>query len=238
MNILITGGSSGLGESITKCLAASYPEANVFFTYNSSVENAESLEGQFKNTKALQLNFKNNESVDSIATKIPELCIDVLINNAVTSLTKNHFHKTNNEVFVNGFTENINPVLKITAAFLKAARVRKSGKIITVLSSITAGAPLTGWAAYTAEKNYLLSMAKSWAAENVQFNIQSNCISPEFMDTPLNKDFDIRLKEEMLKAHPLKRLLTTEEAAETVKFLITASPHINGQNIFLNNGKN
>ena len=237
MNILITGGSSGLGKSITELLAMAHPQATVYFTYNSSFEAATEIEKQFKNTKALALNFKGEKSIQDIIEKITSLNIDVLVNNAVTSLNKNHFHKAAVEVFSNGFTDNILPVIKLTAAFIKAARIKKAGKIITILSSAISGSPLTGWAAYTAEKNYLLSLAKSWASENVQFNIQSNCISPEFMDTAINKDLDYRLKEEMVKSHPLKRLLTTNEVAETVNFFLTASPHINGQNIFLNNGK-
>lgn len=237
MNILITGGSSGLGKSITECLATAHPLSTIYFTYNSSLVAATEIENQFNNTKALSLNFKDEKNVQDIIEKITSLNIDVLVNNAVTSLHKNHFHKTAAEVFSEGFTDNILPVIKLAAAFIKAARVKKTGKIITILSSAIGGSPLIGWAAYTAEKNYLLSLAKSWASENVQFNIQSNCVSPEFMDTAINKDLDYRLKEEMIKTHPLKRLLTTNEVADTVNFLVTASSHINGQNLFLNNGK-
>ena len=81
-------------------------------------------------------------------------------------------------------------------------------------------------------------MVKSWAAENVQFNIQSNAVSPEFMDTALNEGLDPRLKEAMVKHHPLKKLLTPADVADTVKFLIEAPAHLNGQNIFLDTGKN
>ena len=237
MNILITGGSSGLGKSITECLVTTHPQATIYFTYNSSADAALEIEKQFSNTKAIQLDFKKEESIQAIIEKITSLDIDVLINNAVTSLHKNHFHKTTADIFSNGFSDNILPVIKITAAFIKAARLKKAGKIITILSAAIAGSPLTGWASYTAEKNYLLSLTKSWASENAQFNIQSNSISPEFMDTAINKELDYRLKEEIIKTHPLKRLLTTNEVAETVNFLVTASPHVNGQNIFLNNGK-
>ena len=238
MNILITGGSSGLGKSITECLSAMHPQATIYFTYNSSADAALEIETKFSNTKAIQLDFKKEKSILATNEKITSLNIDVLINNAVTSLHKNHFHKTTAEIFSNGFSDNILPVIKITAAFIKAARLKKAGKIITILSAVIAGSPLTGWASYTAEKNYLLSLTKSWASENAQFNIQSNCISPDFMDTPLNRGTDTRVKEEIVKSQPLKKLLTVEEVADTVKFLVTAPAHLTGQNIFLNNGKN
>ena len=238
MNILITGGSSGLGKAFTTKLAQEHPESTIYFTYNSSVEDAKDIEKRFSNTSALQLNFKNSQSIDAIAVKIIDYNIDVLINNAVSSFSNNHFHKTDNSLFLTSFTENILPVLKISSAFIKEARQKKSGKIITILTAYVGGAPVLGLSEYIANKNYLLSMARSWATENVKFNIQSNCISPEFMDTPLNSSLDVRLKEEMTKSHPLKKLLTTEDVAEVVNFLVTAPAHINGQNIFLDTGKN
>lgn len=238
MNILITGGASGLGKSITETLAASYPDAKVFFTYNSSEEAAESIEKSLKNTIALKLNFKEKQSIDELADKIASLNIDVLIHNALTGLRLNHFHKVDSEEFLRDFEENIYPVLKITRSFIKISRVRKSGKIITILSSAVSGIPVTGLSGYIAEKKYILSMSKSWASENVQFNIQSNCISPGFMDTPLNNKIDLKTKEQLILAHPLKKLLTTGEVADVVKFLVSASSNLSGQNIFLNNGKN
>lgn len=238
MNILITGGSSGLGKTFTTDLALKHPDATIYFTYNSSVDAAKEIESSFSNTHALQLNFKEEASIQAIAEKIATLNIDVLINNAVSSFSNNHFHKTDNQLFLTSFTENILPVLNITAAFIKAARQRKSGKIITILTAYVGGVPVLGLSEYIANKNYLLSMARSWASENVKFNIQSNCVSPEFMDTPLNATLDARLKEEMVKSHPLKKLLTTQDVAEVVAFLVTAPAHVNGQNIFLDTGKN
>lgn len=238
MNILITGGSSGLGKSITESLSKAYPEATVYFTYNSSADAASEIEKSFSNTKALPLNFGKPESVNALCAKMQDLDIDILINNAVSSISMNHFYKMPAEEFQSSFTINVLPVLQITGVFLKFARIKKSGKIITVLSSYISGMPQTGLSAYIAEKNYLLSMVKSWASENIKFNIQSNAISPEFMDTPLNKNVDERVKEEMIKSHPLKKLLTADDAAEVVKFLTTAPAHLTGENIFVNSAKN
>jgi NAD(P)-dependent dehydrogenase (short-subunit alcohol dehydrogenase family) len=237
MKIFITGGSSGLGKSITEELAVAYPAATIYFTFNSSSDAAAAIEAKYKNTVALQLNFKDAASVGSMTEKIQSLEIDVLINNAIAGKYVNHFHKTDTAIFTQGFSENILPAIQLTAGFIKAARKKKSGKIITVLTSALGGMPETGMSAYIAEKAYLLSLCKSWATENIQFNIQSNAVSPEFMDTTLNNDVDFRIKEALIKGHPLKRLLTTEEVAQTVKFLVEAPAHFTGQNIFINSGR-
>ena len=79
MNILITGGASGLGETITKTLAAN--SANfVFFTYSNSQANASKIEKEFSNTKAFKCDFKSQAELNSLTENIKDLRIDVLIN--------------------------------------------------------------------------------------------------------------------------------------------------------------
>jgi NAD(P)-dependent dehydrogenase (short-subunit alcohol dehydrogenase family) len=232
MNILITGGASGLGRSITTNLASHLPDSTVFFTYNKSKEAASALENQYPNVRSIKCDFSDTNELDALLKRMEIDHIDILINNAIVSFTKNYFHKIEADEFLDGFKKNILPSLLITQQFIKRARKNKFGKIITILSSAI-NDPLIGWSRYTAEKMYLLAMHKSWAKENIQFNITSNCVSPDFMKTDLQQDIDERILEEMISKHPLKRLLTTDEVAEIIYFLISATQHINGENIII-----
>ena len=58
------------------------------------------------------------------------------------------------------------------------------------------------------------------------------------MLTPLHTETDERLIENMIAQHPLKKLLTTDEVAQTVLYICNASQQLNGQNIILNAGQN
>ena len=58
------------------------------------------------------------------------------------------------------------------------------------------------------------------------------------MPTNFSKGTDERVLEQMKESHPLKKLLTTEEVAETVFFLANASLHINGEDIVMNAAAN
>lgn len=235
MNILVTGGASGLGESIVRELAAK--EGNkVFFTYCGSGAAAKQLEKEFQNTKAIHCDFTKEESLSQLLEQIQQLELDILINNAIPGLVKKHFHKMDHQDFLSGFVNGVIPVIRITRQCILQFRKMKNGKIITVLSAAGVGKPPVGWSEYVAAKAYLESLSKSWATENISSGITANCISPSFMQTRLTADTDERVIEEMIKNHPLKKLLTTAEVACEVWNLCTASQHINGINLVMNAG--
>lgn len=238
MNFLITGGASGLGYAITRAVASAYPEAKIYFTYYSSDNKAQQLQAISANNIGIKCDFKNNEDILSLCRLIDTSEIDVLINNALTSLQKKYFYKTPTVDFNESFVTDVVPVLEITKAFLIRARQKKFGKIITILSAGLLNKPAIGWSVYLANKAYLQAMHRSWATENIAFNITSNCVSPDFMLTPLQAGVDERVIENMITDHPLKKLLTVEEVAQTVLFICNSSQQLNGQNIILNAGQN
>lgn len=234
MNILITGGASGLGEAITRKLAGD-SNNRVYFSYNGSVSNAQALEKEFLNAKAIKCNFRDLEEVKQLQQLISTLDLDVLVNNAYTGdPIKTYFHKIEMDDFTNEFLTNIIPTVLITQSAITSFRKKKSGKIITILTSYLINTPPIGASSYVACKAYLGSLVKSWANENAKFNITSNSVSPSFMLTGLTNDTDERIIEQMELAHPLKKLLTTEEVAETIQFLASASIQLNGVDIPIN----
>ena len=234
MIVLITGGASGLGKSITEKMAQQN-DTLVYFTYCNSLESAKDLERGYKNVKSIFCNFNDMGSVMQLAKKISEINLDVVVNNAFSGkIEKQYFHKTDVSVFVDSFKRNIEALITLNKEIIGVFRKKKAGKIITILTSYLINKPPTGLSEYVAQKAYMLSLAKSWAVENAQFNITSNCISPSIMLTNLTSDTDERIIEEMIGKHPLKKLLEKDEVANTVVFLSMATNHMNGVNIILN----
>ena len=233
MNILITGGASGLGKAITIKLCQD-PKNKVIFTYNSSLKEAQKIERQFSNAKSFKLDFNSQENFSQFIDKMPEFELDILVNNAITGYTQNYFHKMERDVFLNSFKINILPVIQLTQQFIKDSRKKKSGKIITILTSFIINKPPLGLAEYVANKAYLQSLTKSWAIENLAFGITSNSISPSIMMTNLTKDIDKRLVVGMIENNPNKSLLKEDEVAEAVWFFANSSSQINGSNLIIN----
>ncbi len=238
MNILITGGSSGLGRAIVEALTVS-EEHQIFFTYNRHSKEAKGLVGSKSNIHAIKCDFTNTAEVGQLVDKIPSLNLDVLINNAYVGLAQgNHYHKTDANDFLLSFENNLLPTIKISQAAINGFRKNKFGKIINILTSSLINLPPSGYAVYASNKAYLLQLSKSWNSEYRKFNITSNCVSPDFMLTNLTEALDERIVEQMKDEHPLKKILTTDEVAESVAFLVNASQQINGVNLVVNAAKN
>jgi NAD(P)-dependent dehydrogenase (short-subunit alcohol dehydrogenase family) len=236
VRILITGGASGLGEVITRRFCA-LGDNVVYFTFSKSSVGAANIVAQYPGSESIACDFTDDASLARLLARVPELDIDVLVNNALASMQTRHFHQSDARGFLSSFEANVMPTLRITQQAIKGFRKKKSGKIITVLSSYVVNRPPMGLSEYVANKAYLQSLSRSWAVENARLNITANCISPSIMRTSLTADLDERQIEEALAGHPLGRLVTPNEIADTVLFLAQASSHINGINMLINSGE-
>ena len=218
MNILVTGGSSGLGKSIVEKLCSD-KKNHIYFTYNNSIENSKNICYKYPNADAIKCDFTNNSELDKFLENFKNLNINILINNFYswpknlllpgTFFTKN-FHKIEASEFIDEFKNNIMPNIMITQEAIKHFRINKFGKIITILTSVL-DSPIIGSSIYVANKNYLKGLAKVWAVENVRFNITSNTISPSFMLTPHTLKMDERLKDQF--KNNTNELLTVENVS-------------------------
>lgn len=231
MNILVTGGASGLGLSITRLLASD-KKNKVHFTYCKSTEQARILMSENENVNGIFCDFTKSESLENLVAYIGSIHLDVLINNAyVGPLMTKRFTDVSPKNWLEGFSNNILPTLQITQSVISKFKVQKSGKIITILSSVVLGIPPIGWSQYCSEKSYLNAMCKSWASENITYNITSNAVSPSYMKTGIHGEQDERILEILKNQHPLKSLLSTDETASIIAFLVNCTQQMNGVNI-------
>ena len=236
MNILVTGGASGLGLEIFETLSKA--GHSVTFTYSKSEEQAEKNLLQFPKSKKFKCDFTDSKSVNAFIEEIGGMDLEVLINNALPSINAVQFQKTVIESLTESFNCNVIPVLKITQACITNFRKKKRGRIISILTSYLTNRPPIGYSEYVANKAYIHAMSKTWANENSKFGIIVNCISPSIMNTPLNKSVDERLLENLAINNPFGQLLAPSEVADIVNFLVSSPRQLNGCNLLINGGEN
>lgn len=235
MNILITGGSSGLGKKIVEVLSEQQNN-NIFFTYNTHVADALAIEKSRNNITSIKVDFCNDEDIDNLINNLATINMDVLINNAYVGCPQTtYFHKVEPIDFLDGFKHNIIPTIRITQEAIILFKKKRFGKIINILTDALSNPPM-GYSVYASNKAYLLELSKIWNKEYTRYNITSNCVSPAYMRTDFTQ-LDERFVEQMEQTHPLKKLLTTDEVAKVVAFLVESSQQVNGVNIALNAGQ-
>jgi NAD(P)-dependent dehydrogenase (short-subunit alcohol dehydrogenase family) len=140
--------------------------------------------------------------------------------------------------------------INLTAQFLSCKRAvtemkKTGGGVIINTASILGHGSQKTTAAYAASKAGIMGLTRTVAIDHARDNIRCVSISPGTIDTPLvqiaadtfvGRDPD-ELRREWAAAHPLNRLGTPEEVAETVFFL--ASPgagFITGSDILIDGG--
>ncbi len=237
MNILITGGTSGLGKATVELLVKDGHK--VYFSYLATEEFtavANKMEGTYANVKAIPLNFCDSESVDGFCEQMKEWNLDVLVNSTYVGKPQNtYFHKTAPEDFMNAFEMNIIPTVKITQAAIEGMKKKKFGKIINIITEAVLGLPPMGYALYACNKAYLMKLSDVVNKEYTRYNITSNSILPAYMQTNFAA-VDDRILEQMQHEHPLKKLLTVDEVAQAIKFFVDASQQVNGVKLPINAG--
>jgi 3-oxoacyl-[acyl-carrier protein] reductase len=119
---------------------------------------------------------------------------------------------------------------------IKKMLKNKSGKIINI-TSVVGHTGNVGQANYTASKAGIVAMSKSLAIEYAKKNINVNCISPGFINTPMTDQIDEKFKEVIIAKIPANRLGKPEDVANAVVFLSSnEADYINGETIHVNGG--
>ena len=210
-NIIITGGSSGIGESIIDLLLKN--KANVV-----NIDVNDNLK-----TKTIITDITNNQDVTKILNSIPKK-IDILINNAGIGLVGN-IENTDEKDFDKIFEVNVKGLFNITKLIIP--RMKQNGGSIINMASTAAIVGLDDRFAYSASKGAVMSMTNSIAKDYLSYGIRCNSISPgrvhtPFVDSYLEK-FYPNNKEEMFeklsKTQPLGRMANPSEVASLVLYL-------------------
>ena len=234
-NIIVTGASGGIGNSIIEKLSS--VGANILAS-GTRLEKLEELKKKYENIKILKFDMSHSEKIEEfIENSTKELggSLDCIINNAGI---------TQDNLAIRMSLDEWNKVIEInlTSTFLmckfaiKKMLKNKSGKIVNITSVVGHTGNL-GQANYTASKAGIIAMSKSLAIEYAKKNININCISPGFIKTKMTDKIDDKFKNIIISKIPSERLGDPDDIANAVLFLSSnQSNYINGETLHVNGG--
>tara|TARA_B100000795_G_scaffold107042_1_gene79062 strand:+ start:948 stop:1685 length:738 start_codon:yes stop_codon:yes gene_type:complete len=234
-NIIVTGASGGIGNSIVKKLYEN--DVNILAT-GTKIEKLEKLKQEFKNIKILKFDIAQHEKIEDFVNDATEKLggsLDCIVNNA--GITKDNLAiRMSLEEWTNVIDINLTSTFLMSKYSIKKMLKNKSGKIINI-TSVVGHTGNVGQANYTASKAGIVAMSKSLAIEYAKKNINVNCISPGFINTAMTDKIDEKFKEAIIAKIPSNRLGKPEDIANAVFFLISdQSDYINGETLHVNGG--
>ena len=234
-NIIVTGASGGIGNSIIKILSEN--GANLLAT-GTKIEKLEELKSKFENIKILKFDISQKDQIEQFienASKELGGNLDCIVNNA--GITQDNLAI---RMSLDEWTKVLD--INLTSTFLfckfgiKKMLKNKAGKIINITSVVGHTGNL-GQSNYTASKAGIIAMSKSLAIEYAKKNINVNCISPGFIQTAMTDKIDEKFKEIIISKIPAARMGEPEDVANAVLFLVSdLSNYINGETLHVNGG--
>ena len=233
---VVTGGTRGIGEAISKALKAAGYE--VAATYHSNDEAA----AKFKAETGVHVYkwdvSKYEDCVAGLATVAKELGpVEILVNNA--GITKDgFFHKMTPEQWYGVINTNLNSLFNMTRPVIEGMRERGFGRIINI-SSVNGQKGQAGQSNYSAAKAGDIGFTKALAQENASKGITVNAICPGYIATEMVKAIAKDVVEKaILPQIPLRRLGEPEEIGRCVVFLASDDAGlITGSTISANGGQ-
>jgi 3-oxoacyl-[acyl-carrier protein] reductase len=233
MNILITGGTKGIGKELVIFFSNHFE--NVFFFYKNSVDLSKELETKYKNCQGYKVDVSDTISCETTINNIIKKygSIDVLINNAGILMNK-LFINTNINEWKNIIDTNLNSIYNVTKPIIMNMIEKKHGKIINI-SSISGTKGFSGQTAYSSSKMGIIGFTKSLSKEVGKYNILVNSISPGFIETDILENISEKYKETIIKQIPTRTFGNVNEISNTALMLIKSN-YITGSNIIVDGG--
>ena len=248
-NVLVTGGSSGIGQAI----AVRFAEygANVAINYLTTPDEGRETEEQVhacvhrvrqEGVRDVLVQGDVSNEVDvvrMVGDAAGELGgLDVLINNAGIQISKPSDELTGAD-FDKVLAVNLRGSFLCAREAIKQFLAEERGGSIINVSSVHQLIPKPDYLGYSCSKGGMMNLTRTLALEYAERAIRVNGIGPGATVTPINSAWiDDPVKREQVESHiPMRRAGTADEMGGVACFLASDdAAYITGQTIFVDGG--
>lgn len=221
-NVLITGGTRGIGEAISREFAKK--GYNLIINYINSKEKAEKLKTELETEFNISvLTIQGDLSEEKAIENMVDIAIDkfgkvdVLVNNAGIVIDK-EFEDRTIEDWKQTLNINLIAPFILTKLIGKEMVKNKGGAIINISSTNGINTYYPTSVDYDASKSGLISLTYDSAVELAPY-VRVNCIAPGWVNTEMNKELPEDFVKEETERILVKRFAEPEEIAKVATFL-------------------
>jgi 3-oxoacyl-[acyl-carrier protein] reductase len=222
-NVIVTGGSRGLGLGIARVLGGAGYHV-VAIARQQSDQLAAAMREAGGDRGSLHFWPFDLARVGDIANLVKAIRKEFgpiygLVNNAAVGTTgilaTMHDGQIERAVRLN----TLSPIV-LTKYVMRAMMVDGGGGRIVNMSSIVSATGFSGLSVYGATKASLAGFTRSLAREAGPLGITVNAVAPGFVDTEMTGGLDAAQREQILRRSPLHRLADIDDIANAVEFLL------------------
>jgi 3-oxoacyl-[acyl-carrier protein] reductase len=222
-NVVVTGGSRGLGLGIARKLAASGYRAIAVARKESSqltlaIEEAERASpGSFH---FVPFDLAEIESIPRLAKTLRKTFGPIygLVNNAGISFDGVLALTADSQIAQLVRLNTLSPIV-LTKYVVRSMMADGGGRIVNI-ASIIASTGYSGLSVYGATKASLVGFTRSLAREVGPMGVNVNAVAPGFVDTDLTGALTGEQRERIIRRSALRRLAEIEDVANAVEFLL------------------
>jgi 3-oxoacyl-[acyl-carrier protein] reductase len=223
-NVVVTGGSRGIGLGIARRLTAEGFRAIAIARKESDELAAAIEEAERANVGSIRFVPFDLAEIEGIADLVKRLRKDFgpiygLVNNAGISAegTLALMHNSQIEQLVRLNT--LSPMV-MTKYVVRSMMADGGGRIVNI-SSIVAGTGYSGLSVYSATKASLIGFTRSLAREVGRMGVNVNAVAPGFVDTDMTQTLTDEHREQIVRRSALRRLVDIDDVANAVEFLLS-----------------
>jgi len=233
-NILITGASGGIGNSLVKKFVEL--QGNVLGT-GTNTEKLDLIKKKYPNIKVKKFDISDHsrieEFIENVALELGGL--DIVINNAGKNVD-NLSLRMKEEEWKKVIDINLTSTFLLSKYSIKKMLKSKYGRVVNITSVVGHTGNL-GQSNYAASKAGIIGMSKSLAIEYAKKNITVNCVSPGFIISDMTMNIAEKVKLYLTSRIPMGKLGSGEDVSNCVAFLSSEqASYITGETIHVNGG--
>ena len=232
---LVTGASGGIGEAIARALHQAGATVGLHGTRKERLDALASELGARALVFAADLADREAQKVlaETVETEMDGL--DILVNNA--GITRDGLFVRMSDADWDAVLEvDLTSAFRLTRGLTHPMMRRRFGRIINV-TSIVAVTGNPGQANYCAAKAGMIGFSKSLAQEVASRKVTVNCIAPGFISSAMTEKLNVKQKDAIMGAIPMKRMGEATEIAAAAVFLASnEAAYITGQTLHVNGG--
>jgi 3-oxoacyl-[acyl-carrier protein] reductase len=222
-NVIVTGGSRGLGLSIARRLAMAGYRAIAVARRDNSQLTAAMHEAECANPGSFHFVPFDLAEIEGIAGLVKRLRKDFgsifgLVNNAGVSFEGVLALMPNSQIEQLIRVNTLSPIV-LTKYVVRSMMADRGGRIVNI-ASITAFTGYSGLSAYGATKAAIIGFTRSLAREVGPMGVNVNSIAPGFIDTDMTRELKDEQRQQIARRSALKRLANVDDVADAVEFLL------------------